>query len=166
MCDINKIKTVPRNIYRNTLVEFEHAEGILSPIHADIVLDNIFHVKHGDYTSGIVNNVINLMDGTSSVSNRVIGYFAARKQDAADCHDKFILAMSFCVPEDYHTFNAQYARFLAMRKCLANKCMMVHLNKPQRVITSGAWPFYCFDSDNTIDIQFMEFETRCISYYK
>jgi hypothetical protein len=169
MSNSNKAKTIPPNIYRNTLNEFYDISGILSPIYANNVLINPFNTKAGsDYNSSVVNNVLAMIDGESSTVNRVIGYFAAVKDNTVDNSNKFIIAMSLCVPEDYKLFRTQYGRFLAMRKCLSNNCMLIHVDKPQRVITSTSahWPIYCFNKDNTISHQFMAFEARCNNYYK
>lgn len=166
MCNQYKTKFISPTVYHNTLREFTDINGILSPIFANNVLNDPFLVKHGDYNSGIVTNVLNMVDGTTT-TNKVVGYFAAAKNtDLATSEYKFNIAMSFCVPEDYHRFSTRYARFLAMRKCLSGNGMMVHVDAPKRVIHSHSWPIYCFDKDNTICGQYITFNSRCINYYK
>ena len=162
----NKTKNISNGVYSRALEEFSNAEGILSPIYADTIIKDPFYVKSGDVTAGTISNVLDIIDGSAKITNRVVGYFAAKKDDHSFSENKYIMAMSFCAPEDYEEFSSRYARFLAMRKCLSNSCMMIHVNKAQRVITKGYWPIYYFDKDNTIDIQLMEFETRCIKYYR
>jgi len=160
------VKSISNKVYAQTLREFNLAEGILSPIFADIIFKDPFYVKSGDQTAGEINNILDIVNGSPSVTNKVVGYFAAKKNTDASYSDKYITAMSFCAAEDYKDFNSRYARFLAMRKCLSNSCMMIHVNKAQQVISKGYWPLYYFDKDNTINIQLMEFETRCVKYYR
>lgn len=166
MCNNNKSKSkyITNRQYHEILQDFNAINGILSPIYADRVITNPFNVERGDYHSGMVNNVVNMIEGAPSTANKVIGYFAAVRNDQTNDSCKFNMSMSFCAPDDYEVFNTRYARYLAMCKCLSNKGLMIHVDKPKRVIGSH-YPAYYFCLNNTICHQYVAFNSRCVNYY-
>jgi hypothetical protein len=159
-CSCSKGKTVSRQTYNTILQEFNSKKGLLYPIYANTIISDIFDAKDG---SAVINNVLKLMQGHESCSNRVVGYFAALPDNT---EQKFKVGMSFCVPSDYPVFNMDFARYLAMTKTLAGCGMLTKVNKERQVIFSDPFsPVYYFGYKNTIADQYDMFINKCIKYY-
>lgn len=159
-----KTKTISRRVYTETNKEFFGKKGLLYPIYANRVISPLYDKNYE--RSGTINNVINLMNGHESCSNKVIGYFSALPVNDGTS-TKFATSMSFCVPSDYDVFNRLYAKFSAMRKCLSGNGLKAHIDRHQQVI-AGNWhedPIYYFGYGYTVADQFDAFLTKCNKYY-
>lgn len=165
-CDC-KSKKIPRKAYTETIKEFVAKKGLLCPVYADTVIEDINKLASYCDGSAVVNKVLNLMNRHESCSNKVVGYFASLPTGDKE-GPKFMTAMSFCVPCDYPQFDRTFAKFSAMRKALAGNGMMAHCSKRQQVIFSQGTssPIYYFTYGNEVSKQLEVFMSKCDKYYK
>lgn len=177
MC--HKTKAIPNRVYSATANEFSAKRGLLYPIYADTIVQDIF--KDYDYNldfSNVVKNTLDLLHNSENCTNKCIGYFAALPIENSE--NKYMVAMSFCVPGDFKVFSRKYSKFLAMRKALSDNGILCHvtrvkknetgekvtvLNKSQ-VIASSSYPVYYFSYGHTISDQYKRFTDKCDKYYK
>ena len=165
-CDC-RTKKIPRKAYTETINKFNEMKGLLCPIYADTIIEDLTTAKWATDGSEVVNKVLNIMEGHESCSNKVIGYFAALPNNEASAVRKFTIAMSFCVPCDYDVFNHTFAKFWAMIKAMRNDNLLAHCDKTQQVIFSydQGSPIYYFVYGNAVQHQLARFETKCDKYY-
>lgn len=162
-CKCNKSKVIPRQAYTETLNEFIGKKGLLYPIYANTIINDIAAASVEMDASQFINKIINIFEGHDSCSNRVVGYFASLPDSSAK--NGYMISMSFCSPEDYHVFSQRYARFFAMRKALSGNGLLAHCEKKQQVIFTECLPLYYFGYGNTIMDQFKRFTIKCDKYY-
>jgi len=165
-CD-GRTKKVPRKAYTETINKFNEMKGLLSPIYADVVIEDLSAARWYADGSEVVNKVLNIMNGHESCTNKVVGYFAALPCTDPSATSKYTVAMSFCVPCDYDVFNHKFAKFWAMIKAMRNDNMLAHCDKSQQVILSyeTSSPIYYFVYGNTVQHQLARFESKCEKYY-